>query len=190
MADNQGRSSCKNVSQRGRQESWRRRYRPYILAAVLAIAMTMFITPEGIEGRAMEPKLNDGEVVICTKESYSEKRGSPELEQVILLEKKVSKKVSYDNIIGRVVGLPGEKIEIRDGKFYRDGKEYRLAGRRGRLGKNQSVKLTKKQVYILSDNLDKGFDSRNKGLGPVDLREIRGNVWFVIWPISGIRSIN
>ena len=104
--------------------SWRRRYRPYIAAAVLAFVLTMLVAPEVNEGKGMEPTLKDGQVLVVTKKSYSAKRGAPELGQIVVLEKKLAPEVYKDNIIGRVAGLPGDSIEIKNGKVYRNGKEY------------------------------------------------------------------
>ena len=55
------------------------RNRPYIYAIVLAIVMTMFIAPEMIEGDSMSPAVKDGQMIIVTKQSYSAKRGKPDL---------------------------------------------------------------------------------------------------------------
>ena len=51
------------------QVSWRRKYRPYIVAGVLAFVLTMFVAPEINEGTAMEPTIKDGQVLIITKTS-------------------------------------------------------------------------------------------------------------------------
>lgn len=177
-------------SQYPQNVSWRRRYRPYIAAAVLAFVLTMLVAPEVNEGNAMEPTLRDGQVLVITKNSYSAKRGEPELGQVVILEKTLAPDVSEDNIIGRVVGLPGDTIEIKNGKVYRNGKEYitegGISGAEGKL----KVKVGKDDVFLLSDNRDSTIDSRNKKLGTVDMREIKGNVKFVIWPLSDIGGVH
>ena len=138
--------------QGNQQESWRRRYRPYIVAGVLAFVLTMLVAPEVNEGTAMEPTLKDGQVLVITKTSYSAKRGQPDLGQVVILEKTLAPDVSEDNIIGRVAGLPGDTIEIKNGKVYRNGKEFvtenGIAGAEGSL----KVTVSKDDVFLLSDN--------------------------------------
>lgn len=177
-------------SQYPQNVSWRRRYRPYIVAAALAFVLTMLVAPEVNEGNAMEPTLKDGQVLVITKDSYSAKRGEPELGQVVILEKTLAPDISEDNIIGRVAGLPGDTIEIKNGKVYRNGKEYiteeGISGAEG----NLKVKIGKDDVFLLSDNRDSTIDSRNKKLGTVNMREIKGNVKFVIWPLSDIGGVH
>lgn len=175
--------------QENQQDSWRRRYRPYIVAGVLAFVLTMFVAPEINEGNAMEPALKDGQVLVVTKHSYSAKRGLPDLGQVVILEKTLAPDVSEDNIIGRIAGLPGDTIEIKNGKVYRNGKEF--VTENGVSGAPGSLKVTvgKDDVFLLSDNRESAVDSRNKKLGTVDMREIKGNVKWVIWPISDLGGV-
>lgn len=178
------------MSQGNEQMHWRRRYRPYIVAGVLAFVMTMLIAPEVNEGNSMDPTIKDGQVLVITKTSYSAKRGRPDLGQIVLLEKTLAPEVAEDNIIGRVVGLPGDTIEIRDGKVLRNGKEYQTEnGIKGASG-NLKVTLSKDDVFLLADNRDSKTDSRNKKLGPVDMREIKGNVKLRIWPLSDIGGVH
>lgn len=175
--------------QGNQQESWRRRYRPYIVAGVLAFVLTMLVAPEVNEGTAMEPTLKDGQVLVITKTSYSAKRGQPDLGQVVILEKTLAPDVSEDNIIGRVVGLPGDTIEIKNGKVYRNGKEF--VTENGISGAEGSLKVTvsKDDVFLLSDNRKSNVDSRNEKLGPVNMREIKGNVKWIIWPVSDLGGV-
>lgn len=177
------------MRQREESGSWRTRNRPYILAIVLAFVMTMFVAPEIMEGNSMEPGIGDGNLMICTKVSYSAKRGVPDIGRVVILEKTLAPDVSKDNIIARVVGLPGEKIEIKSGKLYRDGKEYIVEHVQGDLGKDMTVELDKDHVFVLADNRNVVMDSRAKGLGPVDMKEIKGDVLLILWPFSNFGSV-
>ena len=52
------------------------------------------------------------------------------------------------------------------------------------------VTLSKDDVFLLADNRDSKTDSRNKKLGPVDMREIKGNVKLRIWPLSDIGGVH
>ena len=51
------------------EASWRLRYRPYIVAAVLAFVLTMLVAPEVNEGDGMEPALKGGQVLVVMKKS-------------------------------------------------------------------------------------------------------------------------
>ncbi len=165
---------------------WRKKYRPYIVAATLAFVMTMFIAPEFMEGSSMSPVLDDGQGTIITKQSYSANRGAPELGEVIVLEKIYSRSVSDDNVIGRVAALPGDTLKVKKGKIYRKGEVIATAPEGM---KDQEIKISKDDVYILTDNDDPTMDSRNPDLGPVDMKEIRGDVKFIFWPLSDIGKV-
>lgn len=165
---------------------WRRKYRPYIAAGCLAFILTMFIAPEIMEGTSMAPALKDGQVTIITKDSYSANRGVPELGQIVVLEKIYSRSISDDNVIGRVAALPGDKLKVKDGVIYRKGEAIATAPEGM---KNQEIVISDDDVYILTDNDDPTMDSRNSDLGPVDMKEIKGNVKFIIWPLSDIGMV-
>ena len=171
------------------ERSWKVKYRPYMYAAVLAIILTMFVAPEIQEGQAMAPTINNGSLVVITKEHYSEKRGIPKIGTVVILEKDGATAISKDNLIARVVGLPGETITIKGEKLYRDGKEYIVKGTEGNLGKDMKVKLGSEEVFLVCDNRNLLMDSRSKKLGPIDMKVIRGNVRFILWPLSEIGGV-
>jgi len=171
------------------ERAWKHRNRPYIYAAVLALILTMFVAPEIQEGDAMSPTIDDGALVAMTKEHYSVKRGIPEIGTVVVLEKNAATKMTDDNLIARVVGLPGETVTIRDGQLYRDGEAYSVKGARGDLGQDMEVELGSEEVFLICDNRDELQDSRSALLGPVDMEKIRGNARIILWPFSDFGGI-
>ena len=180
----------RNTSEQSRHQGWRRRNAPYIIAFTLAVVMFMLVAPEVNEGEAMSPTIRDGQLLVVSKTSYSAKRGAPERNQIVILEKNLAQDVSHDNIIARVAGLPGETVEIRDGKVFIDGKEYVTSnGIEGAAGQLRVV-LGTQQIFLLCDNRDENIDSRNEKLGPVDMRDVKGNVLFRIWPFSEFGGID
>lgn len=164
----------------------------YILAAIVAFVMTMFIAPEVMEGKSMEPTINDGDVVIMTKADYSAKRGIPDLGQLVIMEKTYSKKFADDNLFARVVGLPGDTVAISGGKLYRNGREYKVKGAEGDPGANMTLDVDKDSVFLLCDNREgtEKYDSRNKKMKGASMREIRGNVKIIVWPFSRFGGVD
>lgn len=168
----------------------RRRKSPYAVAFVLAVIMFILVAPEVNEGKAMSPTIDNGQLLVISKTSYSAKRGAPDRDMIVVLEKTAAPDVYEDNIIARVAGLPGETVEIRDGKVYIDDKEYVTEnGIKGSEGE-MKVKLKKNEVFLLCDNRDEDIDSRNEKLGPVDMKQIKGRVLFSIWPLSRFGGID
>lgn len=171
------------------EKNWKHKNRPYIYAAALALILTMFVAPEIQEGDAMLPTIDNGNLVVITKEHYSVKRGIPDIGTVVILEKDGATDISQDNLIARVVGLPGETITITEGQLYRDGKKYAIKDVQGNLGEDMEVNLGTEEVFLLCDNRDVLMDSRSAKLGPIDMKVIRGNVRFVLWPLSEIGGV-
>lgn len=159
------------------------KYRPYAIAICCAFIMTMLVAPEMMEGKSMCPTLKDGQLTVIVKQSYSAKQEKPERGKVVCLEKAYSLSASEDNIIGRVAGIPGDKITIKDGVIYRNDKK--------KIGEapeapDSTFKLKGNDVYLLTDNYTEANEEGYPQWGVIDMREIKGNVWAVIWPLSDI----
>lgn len=171
-------------------QKWLKRNKPYRLAVVLAFIVVMLVAPEVNEGDAMSPTIESGQVLVVSKTSYSPKRESPERNKVVILKKTFAQDVSDDNIIARVAGLPGDKVQIKNGKVFINGEEYVTPS--GIKGADQNMKLTLKahEVFLLCDNREELMDSRNELMGPVDMREIKGNVLISVWPFSRFGGID
>ncbi len=169
-------------------QPWKIKYRPYLLAMAAAFITTMLVAPETIEGDSMEPALSEGQVIILSKEDYSEKRSTPEMGEVVVLDKvhtmefRLKSDSKNDNAVLRVAGLPGETIASPE-----------------LLGEYPGpVVLAENQVWLICDNIPEAaaaedlygpyLDSRT--MGPVDMKQIRGKARLIVWPISDIGRIS
>ncbi len=170
--------------------NWKRNNAPYLIAMALAFVMFMVVAPEVNEGDAMAPTIKDGEVLVVSKSSYNPNRKPPEQDTMIIMEKFYAPEVSEDNIIARVAAVPGDTVEIKDGKVLVNGEEYvTKTGIEGAPEDMDKIKLAEDEVFLLCDNRDELIDSRNPELGPVDMREIKGNVLVRVWPFSEFKFL-
>ncbi|MCQ2546484.1 MAG: signal peptidase I [Clostridia bacterium] len=167
--------------------------RPYRLAIILAIIFVLLIAPEIQNGNSMDPTIRDGQVVLGYKfVHYSAKRTTPEKDTLVILDKEISLEAgAEDNIIARVVAVPGDTVEVTGGKLLVNGKEYVTRNDiSGATGKFKEKKLKDNQVFIMSDNRSsrkfEKYDSRNPELGTVDMRKIRAKIIMRIWPLKEI----
>ncbi|MDD3169622.1 MAG: signal peptidase I, partial [Eubacteriales bacterium] len=109
------------MAQKEENRSFREKYRIFIYPVIAAWLVTMFFRPVTADGSAMLPGISDGEVMIVSKHTYSAVRGTPEFQQVVEFKDDfLEEGEDGENSIRRVIGLPGDKIEIRDGKVYRN----------------------------------------------------------------------
>ena len=177
-------------------EKERKKGKPYRLAIVLAIIAFLVVAPEVQEGNSMDPAIKDGDVCVASKfASYSAKRKAPEPGTPVVLNKKYSLDAGADdNMVSRVRAVPGDTVEISKGKVLVNGEEYvPKGGSKGTAGSFPKTKLTGNEVFLLNDNSASGNagnpDSSNPELGLVDMREIRGNIIFRIWPLTGFGTM-
>lgn len=133
-------------------------------------------------GQSMDVTLSGGDTVLLNVLSYQ--LGSPKRGDVISFKPNGST-TSHSNI-KRVIGLPGETIEIRDGMIYIDGqvylekKSYPVITNPGMA--SDGITLGDKEYFVLGDNRNNSVDSRFADVGVVKSSYIEGRVWFVLSP--------
>lgn len=163
----------------------------WIVDIVVVIAFAWFLvyaygTQIPIAGHSMTPLLQSEDVVLMNRLAYD--FGKPDRFDVVVYERG-DQKLN----VKRVIGLPGETVQIMDGKVYIDGEvleqsegmsDISLAG----LAENP-VKLGEDQYFLLGDNRDSSEDSRFANVGNVSESQVQGRVWFRISPIARIEVI-
>jgi signal peptidase I len=132
----------------------------------------------------MEPNLHPNQRLIIEKVSY--RFGMPERGDVVVL--KLPGRGS-DPLIKRVIGLPGETIEIRGGYVYVDGERLQEPYLHVRTRGNTSPReVCDGCVFVLGDNRNASNDSRF--FGPVPVDQIVGRAWIRYWPPSDVGVIH
>lgn len=97
------------------------------------------------------------------------------------------------SFIKRVIGLPGDHVEIKEGKVFVNGEvineEYLDAGTRTKMkdGMFSDVVVPDGYVYVLGDNREVSADSRSFGCIPID--KIEGKAVFRFWPLNKISGL-
>ena len=161
------------------------------LAYFIASAVTRYVAHQTwVEGDSMEPTLSDGDSIIIQKVSYY--FGNPERYDVVVFPitgMDSSGKNVDTYYVKRVVGLPGETVQIKNGKVYINGKpleddKYCLSEILD--GGNAAIPITLKddEYFVLGDNRNMSTDSRSDFVGLVHRKDIIGEVLMRIWPFS------
>lgn len=150
-----------------------------VIAVFLAFVMMYFFgTQTSIIGDSMHPSLENGQTVLIDKFIYkisSPKRG----DVVVFLPNGNENTHFYEK---RIVGLPGETIQIKEGNIYIDGRRlpeddfYDLIADPGIAG--SELILDTNEYFVLGDNRNSSEDSRSGNLGPVKKDYIIGKAWF------------
>jgi signal peptidase I len=147
-------------------------------ALALALVVHLFLAQATIVfGKSMEPNLLERQRLIIDKISY--RLHPPRRNDIIVL----SKPDMDEMLVKRVVGLPGETIEIHKGVVYIDGVPLPEPFPHDiGIYSMPSVTLGPLSYFVLGDNRDNSNDSRS--FGPVKREYIVGRVWLRYWPFD------
>lgn len=154
----------------------------FVIAYIIAYVLQNFIFGNfQIQQHSMEPTLYENERVLINRAVYYFKE--PERGDIVILLDPIGKKSDF---VKRVIALPGEKIEIRGGKTYVDGKPLKESyvskdGSQDNLG---PTKIPPEQYFVMGDNRPRSSDSRR--FGPIPRKNILGKIFIVWWPLNQV----
>ena len=138
----------------------------------------------------MMPTLQDGNSIILDKISY--RFNDPERFDIIVFPFRDS---SGKNYIKRIIGLPGETVQIDpEGNIYINGEIlYESYGMEVMVNPGRAlspISLGENEYFVLGDNRNDSEDSRFTEVGNVKRSEILGRAWFRIWPLNEMGLVN
>jgi len=173
------------------------RWRPYlewlaIVAGAVVVALliqVVVLQSFVIPSESMASTLTNGDRVLVNKLAYTfheVRRGD-----VVVIERPPAAPPARpgepEDLIKRVIGLPGETIETRDGVVYIDGRaltEPYLADGVGTDGLEQPVVIPSGSMFVMGDNRPNSVDSRRFGAVPTAL--LIGRAAILIWPLNRV----
>ncbi|MEY3341727.1 MAG: hypothetical protein RLZZ269_1638 [Actinomycetota bacterium] len=164
-----------------------------LVAVGAALIIRLFLFQQYyIDGPSMESTLQPRDRVLVNKLSYrlhDVNRGD------VVVFDRVTAAEQHDDLIKRVIALPGETIEVRSCTIFIDGVrleepylDEEMVGQAdplARCGSHTDVaaqEIPADMVFVMGDNRVQSFDSRD--FGPVEIDKIRGRAFIVIWPAS------
>lgn len=168
-----------------------RRVVKWVVDIVVVISLAWFVaygfgTQVKVAGQSMAPLLRGGDVVLLDRLAYD--FGSPKRLDVVVFERE-----DHKFNVKRVIGLPGEVVQIMDGLVYIDG--LRLEAGNGLdtavlpgLAENP-VTLGEDEYFLLGDNREGSEDSRFANIGNVKRDQIQGKIWLRLIPLLDIGLI-
>ncbi|MCE2465042.1 MAG: signal peptidase I [Dehalococcoidia bacterium] len=181
-----------------------------VLALIVLFVIQISVQNYRVDGHSMEPTLEDAQFLMVNKlsylrmdldrldnlvpfwdspsgtASYTPFAGSPERGDVIVFQRAGGSDMSF---VKRVIGLPGERVEIREGHVFIDGEELEepYLDRSDRVGDmlciphTSNCRVGEDEYFVLGDNRTDSQDSRSWGSIRED--DIAGEVWFTYWPL-------
>ncbi len=156
-------------------------YFAIIIAAVLLIHNFVGQQIE-VSGSSMESTLHNEDHLILEKVSYE--TGEPKRFDIIVFRPYADDKKTY--YIKRVIGLPGETVQIIGSDIYINGEilneDYGNALIEDAGIAREPIQLGDDEYFVLGDNRNNSKDSRNPAVGIVNGKSILGRAWVRIWP--------
>lgn len=163
---------------------------PYIVIIIVVILIrTYIVTPVIVRGDSMYSTLEDGEVLFLSKINY-------QVSDIKRFDIVVVEDLDNDLIIKRIIGLPGDKVEYKEGILYindeeikEDYTDYVMED----FDTDSICKITDlecngiipdNKYLVLGDNREVSADSRVKGL--INREQILGKTVLRIWPLNKI----
>ena len=187
-----------NINLYNKKPKWKKYVKGLVLWVIeiaLVILAAYFIIEYAVEkttmmGVSMSTTLNDGDKIIINKIAYL--RDEPERFDVIVFSQSKNGHGYYN--IKRVIGLPGETVEIINGAVYINGEKLRevieVEAMRVAGLAEETIVLGENEFFVLGDNRNYSEDSRFANIGIIVKEDIIGKAWLRLEPFSIIDKIN
>ena len=166
----------------------------WLIAILAAVAIALFvdnflIVNAQIPSGSMENTIMTGDRVVGNRLSYLTK--DPERYDIIIFKYPDDESQLF---IKRIIGLPGETVQIIDGEVYINGELLadEHYGKEVMLDPGiaaESITLGDDEYFVLGDNRNHSSDSRDPSVGVLHRKDLIGRAWVRIWPFSDIGFI-
>jgi signal peptidase I len=161
-------------------------------AVLIALLINLFLAQATrVYGQSMEPNLHTDQRLVVEKLSYNRHLRQylglpgPRRGDVVVIHLHAQ---SDELLIKRVIGLPGDLVEIRDGRVFVNGhalaEPYVADGTNGSYGPTTVPPLN---IFVLGDN--RNFSNDSRSFGTIPLKDVIGRAWFSYWPADQIGFI-
>lgn len=164
----------------------------WVILAIVFLAL-LFLVPRFVFSRtivyqeSMEDTLMEGDNLFVEK--VSRYFTNPKRFDIVIV-----KIEGEEHYVKRVIGLPGETVQIVEGEFAINGEKLTehygkepisdpgIAG--------EPVVLGEDEFFVVGDNREVSQDSRSESIGPVSKKQIEGRVLFRVWPLNKFGVVN
>ena len=154
-----------------------------IVLAVTFLIITFVGQRTHVSGESMENTLEDGDQLIVDKLTY--RFHDPERFDIIVFPFRYKENTYY---IKRIIGLPGETVQIVDGDIYINGEVLEESYGREMIRDPglaaEPIALGDDEYFVLGDNRNYSSDSRDPSVALIHRKEIIGRAWLRIWPLD------
>lgn len=161
--------------------------RDIAVALIIALVIIQFVKPTIVKQSSMEPNFHAKDYLFVSKQAY--RFNEPQRGDVVIFDSSLTDTDGKEKLlIKRVIGLPGEEIDIIEEKVFVNGvmldETYTMDGTT--YGYVTDLIVPEDQYFCLGDNRDVSIDSRDPAVGCVDKEQLVGKVFFRLFPFNQI----
>ncbi len=160
--------------------------RDILIAVAIAAVILAFFKPIIIQQQSMEPNFYSGDYIITSRQAYN-LFGDPQRGDIIVFDSGTyTEDGQAKNLIKRIIGLPGDTVEIMDGEVYLNGEMLTedYIKEPGLSGEMEAVTVPEGQLFVMGDNRRVSLDSRSGSVGTISQDSIIGKVVVRVYPFS------
>jgi signal peptidase I len=154
-----------------------------VLAVVLYFGINAVSARVRVDGFSMNPTLQNGEYILVNKLAY--KTGHPERGDIVVFKFPMN---PQEDLIKRVIGLPGESVTVHDGVVSVNGAPLDEPYINAEPFYDGEWKIPEGQLFVLGDNRNDSRDSHQWGLLPIE--NVIGRAVLIYWPPEEWQVIN
>ena len=156
-----------------------------VIAVIIALVVVQFIKPTIVKESSMEPNFYENDYLFVSKQAY--RFNEPQRGDVVIFHSSLVQENGDEKLlIKRVIGLPGETIDIIDEHVYINGEmldeSFTMDGTT--YGNVEGLVIPEDQYFCMGDNRDVSIDSRDSSVGCVDIDQMVGKAVFRLFPFS------
>ncbi len=155
-----------------------------LMYACIALVPEYVMQRTVVQGESMEKTLYTNESLLVEK--FTKYFKSPAREEIIVFS---PHKDTDEYYVKRIIGLPGETIQIKGNDVYINGNKIEDVHKKSEsmygsgIAGNQ-ITLGEDEFFVMGDNREVSLDSRDESLGPIKASQIEGKVVLRIWPLD------
>ena len=162
-----------------------------VIALLIVLPLRYFLfQPFFVNGQSMEPNFSQNDYLIIDEMSY--RLGDPERGDIVVFKYPEDPSKRF---IKRVIGLPGETVDVSNGQVIINGKDgSKVLDETGYLPYNVfttgnvKISMREDEYFVMGDNRAVSFDSRSWGILP--RKNIIGKVFLRVWPFTSLHEFN
>lgn len=156
-------------------------FQTILLALVLYLLIDSVVARVRVENISMKPTLQPGEFLLVNKLAY--RLGEIQHGDIVVFHYN-----AQEDYIKRVIGLPGDLIQVQSGKVFVNGNQLSESYIAAAPNYNGEWQVPKDSLFVLGDNRNQSSDSHSWGF--VQTKNIVGRALLIYWPFSDARVLN